>query len=74
MWADRIVDSDLARRAVDDGVASTADLHRMRRGWQEWAAAEDGWLLVPHGEILASPPYGPPTADRANPADSPAAG
>jgi len=63
MWADRIVDSDLARRAVDDGVASTVDLLRLRRGWQEWAAAEDGWLLVPHGQILASPPGGPPTAD-----------
>jgi SAM-dependent methyltransferase len=55
MWADRIVDSDLARKAVAGGMAQPADLQRLRRGWQEWAAARDGWFLVPHGEILACP-------------------
>jgi len=56
MWADRIVDSDLARRAVDSGLADTADLRRMREGWQQWSQSDDGWFLVPHGEILAAPP------------------
>lgn len=55
MWADRIVDSDLARRAVNGGMARRSDLERLRRGWQRWTAAEDGWFLVPHGEILARP-------------------
>jgi len=55
MWADRIVDSAVAEQAVASGAASRADLARMRAGWQEWAAAEDGWFLVPHGEILCRP-------------------
>jgi SAM-dependent methyltransferase len=55
MWADRIVDSDLARNAVAAGLAQPADLQRLRRGWRQWAAAPDGWFLVPHGEILARP-------------------
>jgi SAM-dependent methyltransferase len=52
MWADRIVASSIAEQAVATGEATVADLQRIRAGWQEWAAAEDGWFLVPHGEIL----------------------
>jgi len=25
----------------------------MSTGWRQWADAEDGWYLVPHGEIIA---------------------
>lgn len=53
MWADRIVDSALARQAVDTGVATMADLQRIAAGWRRWAAAEDGWFSVLHGEIVA---------------------
>ena len=55
MWADRIVESALADQAVSSGRASRDDLQDMRLAWQEWAAADDGWFLVPHGEILARP-------------------
>ncbi|WP_243233390.1 class I SAM-dependent methyltransferase [Microbacterium sp. CIAB417] len=53
MWADRIVESALARQAVDTGLATRSDLARLSAGWREWADAEDGWFLVPHGEIIA---------------------
>ncbi len=55
MWADRIVDSAIAAQAVSCGDATRTDLERMRAGWLEWAAADDGWFLVPHGEILCRP-------------------
>ena len=52
MWADRILESALARQLVDSGMATRADLERLSAGWRAWADAEDGWFLVPHGEIL----------------------
>jgi len=52
LWAERIVDSDLARQAVATGAATAAELQQLSRGWQTWAAAEAGWFSVLHGEIL----------------------
>lgn len=52
MWADRIVQSALARQLVHDGQATTQDLERIAEGWRTWAACEDGWFSVLHGEIL----------------------
>ena len=52
MWADRVLQSAFADAARATG-ADDALLHRISDGWREWAAAEDGWLLMPHGEILA---------------------
>jgi ubiquinone/menaquinone biosynthesis C-methylase UbiE len=53
MWGDRIVSSDFARQAVDRGEATTGDLARMSAAWRAWAAAEDGWLAILHGEFVA---------------------
>lgn len=53
MWADRILDSAMARQAVATGAATRGDLEAISRGWRVWAAAEDGWLAILHGEILA---------------------
>lgn len=52
MWADRILHSALARQLVDSGMASTAELTEISTAWQAWAAAPNGWLAIPHGEIL----------------------
>ncbi|TDC36040.1 methyltransferase domain-containing protein [Micromonospora sp. KC213] len=52
MWAQRVRESDLARQAVDTGAATRADLDRIADGWLRWAAADDGWLVVLHGEIV----------------------
>jgi hypothetical protein len=54
LWADRIVDSDLARQAVDRGLATAAELAVIADGWRAWAAHDDGWFSVLHGEILAT--------------------
>ena len=52
MWADRVWQSAFADAARATG-ADEALLQRISDGWREWAASEDGWLLMPHGEILA---------------------
>jgi SAM-dependent methyltransferase len=52
MWADRIVESALARQLVDSGMATTAELDEISSAWRDWAAAPNGWLAIPHGEIL----------------------
>lgn len=51
MWAERIVASDLAHQLVDSGAASHADLDRIAAAWRAWAADEDGWIGLLHGEI-----------------------
>lgn len=52
MWAERIVQSDLARQLVDSTMATTGELEAIATAWRSWAAAPDGWLAIPHGEIL----------------------
>ena len=53
LWADRVVDSALARQAVDRGLATERELAGIAAGWRRWAEQEDGWFSVLHGEILA---------------------
>jgi hypothetical protein len=53
LWADRIVESALARQAVEGGFATYAELEELAAGWRRWAESDDGWFSVLHGEILA---------------------
>jgi SAM-dependent methyltransferase len=55
-WAERLTDSPFGDRAVEHGLATRADLERLADGWRQWAASEDGWFVIPHGEILCQPP------------------
>jgi SAM-dependent methyltransferase len=52
MWADRIVESALARQLVDTGMATAGELDEIAAAWLDWSAARNGWLAIPHGEIL----------------------
>ncbi|MGO9079164.1 MAG: hypothetical protein ACLQDY_08990 [Streptosporangiaceae bacterium] len=52
MWADRILQSDLARQLQRDGLASQRRLEEISVAWRSWAADSDGWLAIVHGEIL----------------------
>jgi SAM-dependent methyltransferase len=52
LWAERTVKSTFAATATGGGHATTAELERIADGWHAWAADEDGWFLVPNGEIL----------------------
>jgi SAM-dependent methyltransferase len=56
IWADRILESALARQVVDTGLATLADLRRISAGWLRWAQAQDGWFAILHGEILCRMP------------------
>jgi SAM-dependent methyltransferase len=55
MWADRIVQSDLARQLLRDGAADEAELAAISAAWRAWAADDDGWFSLLHGEILCTP-------------------
>ncbi|MBV8992132.1 MAG: methyltransferase domain-containing protein [Pseudonocardiales bacterium] len=55
IWADRVVGSALADHAIERGLATRADLHRIAEAWRRWATADDGWYTVIHGEIRATP-------------------
>ncbi|MEO7017337.1 MAG: methyltransferase domain-containing protein [Leifsonia sp.] len=52
MWADRIINSAIARQLTESGLATTSELHDISAAWTEWANDEDGWFSILHGEIL----------------------
>ncbi|MBK0417989.1 methyltransferase domain-containing protein [Leucobacter sp. CSA1] len=54
MWAERAVASAFADNAIRLGLADRAKLERISAGWQRWAEDPDGWLLMPHAEVLAT--------------------
>ena len=51
-WARRILESDIAKQAVDQGVATEGDLQEMSAAWRQWADSDDGWFAVLHGEVI----------------------
>lgn len=53
VWADRTVGSAFAEQAVSYGLANTESLERISAGWRDWGACEDGWFIMPNGEIIA---------------------
>ncbi|MFE9401178.1 class I SAM-dependent methyltransferase [Streptomyces sp. NPDC006530] len=52
LWADRTVASSYADLAVEGGHATAAELATIADAWRRWAARDDAWFMVPHGEIL----------------------
>jgi SAM-dependent methyltransferase len=52
MWADRILHSVIARDMVRLGLSTAAQLEEISAAWLQWAAAPDGWIAIPHGEII----------------------
>ncbi|HLK76363.1 MAG TPA: methyltransferase domain-containing protein [Streptosporangiaceae bacterium] len=53
-WAERLTESPFGDRAVEHGLATRADLERLAQAWLRWADSEDGWFLIPHGEVLCT--------------------
>jgi SAM-dependent methyltransferase len=53
MWADRVLQSAFAGDALGKGFATQADLELISRAWREWAADPDGYMAMPHGEVIA---------------------
>jgi ubiquinone/menaquinone biosynthesis C-methylase UbiE len=56
LWAERLTSSRFGDLAVEHGLAARHDLQRLANAWLRWAACDDGWFLVPHGEILCHIP------------------
>jgi SAM-dependent methyltransferase len=52
MWADRITGSALARQLLDHEMATPAELDEIAEAWRAWAADPDGWISIPHGELV----------------------
>jgi SAM-dependent methyltransferase len=52
MWADRVTGSALADQLVREERATPADLRAVADGWLAWAADPDGWISIPHGELV----------------------
>jgi 2-polyprenyl-3-methyl-5-hydroxy-6-metoxy-1,4-benzoquinol methylase len=53
LWADRCQHSAFAAQALGGGHATKDQLADIAAAWQSWAAADDAWFAVLHGEILA---------------------
>jgi SAM-dependent methyltransferase len=60
LWAERLAESPFGDRAVEHGLATRPDLSRLAEAWLRWAASEDGWFLIPNGEVLGQVAAGPP--------------
>jgi SAM-dependent methyltransferase len=58
LWAERLTASSFAERALEHGLATSQDLGRLADAWMRWAGNDDGWFLVPHGEIRCRPEDG----------------
>ncbi|WP_299538290.1 class I SAM-dependent methyltransferase [uncultured Streptomyces sp.] len=52
LWAERTTASSYAGIAVGGGHATTGQLEAIADAWRDWGRQEDGWFMVPHGEIL----------------------
>lgn len=52
-WAERATQSQFASHAIESGHSNPEELNRIASAWREWAADDDGWLLMPHAEIVA---------------------
>jgi ubiquinone/menaquinone biosynthesis C-methylase UbiE len=52
MWADRIVHSAVAKELLELELATPSDLEAIAAAWGAWADAPDGWLSIPHGEVI----------------------
>lgn len=55
LWADRILQSAFHTQVLEYGLSDQAELERLAEAWRTWAADPDGFILIPHVEVLARP-------------------
>ena len=53
LWAERILASKFASNAKKYGLADDETLKKHADTWKTWAADDDGWFSLTHGEIIA---------------------
>jgi len=51
-WADRIAGSSFKSNALNSGLATQADLDRLREMWLKFTRNEDAWFTILHGDII----------------------
>ena len=51
-WADRFLHSAIATQLVASGLTDADELDAIANAWRDWAAHDDGWISVLHGELL----------------------
>lgn len=56
MWADRITSSALAEQLVGEGRATREELQEIADSWLAWADDPDGWISIPHAELVIRTP------------------
>ncbi len=56
MWAVRVIDSDFADHAVDNGFATRAELQDISDAFRQWAAQPDGFWAWVNGEVIGASP------------------
>ncbi len=54
LWADRVQQSAFATQAVEYGLSDAVELAVLADGWRTWAGDPDGYLAIPHTEVLAA--------------------
>jgi SAM-dependent methyltransferase len=52
-YAERVVSSPYAVRAVELGISTAARNEAVAQAWRAWGAHADGWLSLTHAELLA---------------------
>jgi SAM-dependent methyltransferase len=52
-WATRALESKFYADALEKQAATDLELHAISDAWLAWRDAPDGWLAMPHGELLA---------------------
>jgi hypothetical protein len=52
MWEERVLKSAFADDALGKGLAAGERLEAISQAWREWADSREGWLGMPHGEVI----------------------
>jgi hypothetical protein len=54
-WVGRISSPSFTEQATAHGMAGLDELGQLADAWRRWAAADDGWFGMLHGELLIRP-------------------
>jgi ubiquinone/menaquinone biosynthesis C-methylase UbiE len=55
-YAERTLQSNIADKAIEYGLASRSDLESMAAGWREWGRDRDALFCLSHVEVVATKP------------------
>ena len=53
LWADRAVASSFADQALEYELSTPEELGDISSAWRDWAASDDGLIVLVHGEVVA---------------------